>query len=1444
MSQKYNVITVPDPSRAHRPERSRGNGVFVTSDDLSEPYRPGSSLYVKPLHSEESSTSDVEKRLPQPSRNNSSLIVDHVSNRTGRYSPSLAQIGRSSFKRNTAARRSLGAIAIPSFWSDDSPLSQYENPENVDPPAPEIMDPGSVSVTTNSGNRRFECGYDSSPLLRIRVVRLASLDELGFALDSYSDPESGQFIGLRLCERFPSRNFHSDARDNCLFQSGDLIVSVNEHKLASMHESQAIRYVYNAFRDARQYAVEFGVRRPSVDSREAYPQRTYEVSTLPTRFAGPVSRRSTPLQLGSDTEKSYQIPDQHRPRRRTQTLAASSDISLPSRSGQPADYTNLNSQFTNDGCGSSPPTPTAVSSKSFRTTPSSSTLDNQKRGRLELNAFNTRTIGQKINIDLVKEFQNGLGFTLTSRDTQTTCMREDEPVYVKKILACGPAFKDGRLLIGDRLLSVNGTEAKNLEHVLSLIRSVRPGHTVHLVVSRQEGAAAELGSGVSKSSTDNTVSEGNNLPPRPFRVFTYEYNVPSVNDTRGDVKPSLGVNFKWATQPSEVSSSAFSSRRSYAPAPGLYVDSLLDDGLVTLGNRHTLQAGDRLVGVNGQSLEGLKAKSVVSILKDVLSSFERSDRGPSSQIFSLTIHRYSAEDEEDEEESRGRKSTRPVNTITIEDRTNSTLKRGDDVSNSDSSVRIQPVPTDLRRRSSVHIRQITRDLSDGDSDQGDDGSSDVDLGDMVDHFSRRSSGSVASRYQSVPPRGSSGMIRFDREGFARRSVSEKRHAHVDATQYAFYQNQILPSRYKMPEEVDKQYSTMPTARRLKMHRERMAAAAALAGGYGPAGPVKAVYTTDFGLPESSEFNPSKPTSGAVCQLPSLRPDTPRSSTPTSGRFRRGRKQNNSFRHAVDRSLTSASVEPPGHERRDAPKSRESLLDGTRPPARLSDHNPTNPASLSFTPVERRPSSVYTFSPSPVSAPIHLSQSYVGPTKIGSPPLDRHVDQRPPSLPDASTTLNGAPPIPSRRRHPPSSPSVKKSGFEKSDKGGFGSLRDLFRRASTKSESRKSRFPETYTPKTEDALDEIPALCRLSVPDSRPGSDTSALHHTVHSISHFEFNRRDLYDHSEKNGRVPSGTGGCDMKSSVSRHPELSLSSRRSDTPYSQSTLQKTDRRGPSLVPAQKCRQPHHTTKSASVTPAGMNKVAEWCAQLPSPPSASNETAVAPPIPPRVHSAKGGVVSSDPVERAGRIKLISPTSSTVKTDHRSTHLSSHRRKSNPTSQHPPNYIRSHNPETNHCPTNFTMVYRDFSDQVGKSTVGTVIHNHQHHHDRRKETRISHSRAQNDSINSSSNSNDTEDKSVQSRKHAHYPSEHRRTSQPPSSEPKTPTNESRSRKKLQVVARPSSDTSSSNPSRKRLVEKAVDFGSGRTSTRLLPVAHEQALRVSQLSRTSSPPKRDRC
>ena len=79
---------------------------------------------------------------------------------------------------------------------------------------------------------------------------------------------------------------------------------------------------------------------------------------------------------------------------------------------------------------------------------------------------NTRQIGVKHAIEL-KKGPRGFGFGLTSRDVSTS--DNDCPVYVKAVHSDGPAFHDGRLRIGDRILEVHAYMYEKLNYLHLLV---------------------------------------------------------------------------------------------------------------------------------------------------------------------------------------------------------------------------------------------------------------------------------------------------------------------------------------------------------------------------------------------------------------------------------------------------------------------------------------------------------------------------------------------------------------------------------------------------------------------------------------------------------------------------------------------------------------------------------------------------------------------------------------------------------------------------------------------------------------------------------------------------------------------------------------------------------------------------------------------------------------
>ena len=112
--------------------------------------------------------------------------------------------------------------------------------------------------------------------------------------------------------------------------------------------------------------------------------------------------------------------------------------------------------------------------------------NSHSNNKTNLNSLNTKKIGKKIHIQLIKGPQ-GLGFKLAARDNPTG---EISPIYVKNILPKGAAIIDGRLQRGDRLLEVNGVDMtlKTLHETVNMLRNTKLGSLVDIVISRQLNA--------------------------------------------------------------------------------------------------------------------------------------------------------------------------------------------------------------------------------------------------------------------------------------------------------------------------------------------------------------------------------------------------------------------------------------------------------------------------------------------------------------------------------------------------------------------------------------------------------------------------------------------------------------------------------------------------------------------------------------------------------------------------------------------------------------------------------------------------------------------------------------------------------------------------------------------------------------------------------------------
>ncbi|XP_034258526.1 partitioning defective 3 homolog isoform X14 [Pantherophis guttatus] len=224
--------------------------------------------------------------------------------------------------------------------------------------------------------------------------------------------------------------------------------------------------------------------------------------------------------------------------------------------------------------------------------------------------YNTKRIGKRLKIQLRKGTE-GLGFSITSRDVP---IGGSAPIYVKNILPRGAAIQDGRLKAGDRLIEVNGVDltGKTQEEVVSLLRSTKMGGSVSLLIFRQEEAfhPRELNTEQSQSQiSKETKPEEEDIVltadgTREFLTF----EVP-LNDSGS---AGLGVSVKGNR-----------SKENHADL-GIFVKSIINGGAASKDGR--LRVNDQLIAVNGESLLGKTNQDAMETLRRSMST-EGNKRG-------------------------------------------------------------------------------------------------------------------------------------------------------------------------------------------------------------------------------------------------------------------------------------------------------------------------------------------------------------------------------------------------------------------------------------------------------------------------------------------------------------------------------------------------------------------------------------------------------------------------------------------------------------------------------------------------------------------------------------------------------------------------------------------------------------------------------------------------
>ncbi|XP_018553764.1 partitioning defective 3 homolog [Lates calcarifer] len=392
---------------------------------------------------------------------------------------------------------------------------------------------------------RADSSLEHSPLSLEGMLKPVEVSNEGGPLGIHVVPFSSQDVRTQglLVKRLEQGG---KAEQERLFQENDCIVMINQGDIRNLRFEQA----QNIFRQAmRSPVILFHVV-------PAAMKRRYELLSAQSELSPPQSNRVY------FSQASQQPGDR------------SSLVGGPA--SRPGPQPGLNHNHQGPLAGSTPEPSrryTMLPHTLLSRTPSAPSPSLQRRISTNLSSSSyLKNKGRRFNIQL-KKGPEGLGFSITSRDVP---IGGSAPIYVKNILPRGAAIQDGRLKAGDRLLEVSGVDlnGKTQEEVVALLRATPMGGTVNLLVTRQEDS---LPREVQPDEDDMVLT-----PDGTQEFMTFE--IP-LNDSGS---AGLGVSVKGNR-----------SKENHADL-GIFVKSIINGGAASKDGR--LHVNDQLIAVNGESL--------------------------------------------------------------------------------------------------------------------------------------------------------------------------------------------------------------------------------------------------------------------------------------------------------------------------------------------------------------------------------------------------------------------------------------------------------------------------------------------------------------------------------------------------------------------------------------------------------------------------------------------------------------------------------------------------------------------------------------------------------------------------------------------------------------------------------------------------------------------------
>ncbi|XP_062539915.1 protein lap4 isoform X14 [Armigeres subalbatus] len=227
----------------------------------------------------------------------------------------------------------------------------------------------------------------------------------------------------------------------------------------------------------------------------------------------------------------------------------------------------------------------------------------------------------------------GLGFSIAGGKGHAPFKDGSEGIYISRLTEGGVAHKDGKILVGDRVLAINGVDITNAHHDYAVQLLTDHQRFVRLVVQREVKGPLEPPTSP-RSPMLKSLNPSGYMANRPAYTgyrrsiddstaevhHTAADGVPSQQNpatSQPEVQQQSTVTHKEVVLPKDQGSLGFSiiggTDHSCTPfgshEPGIFISHIVPGGIAALSGK--LRMGDRILKVNGTDVTGATHQEAV-----------------------------------------------------------------------------------------------------------------------------------------------------------------------------------------------------------------------------------------------------------------------------------------------------------------------------------------------------------------------------------------------------------------------------------------------------------------------------------------------------------------------------------------------------------------------------------------------------------------------------------------------------------------------------------------------------------------------------------------------------------------------------------------------------------------------------------------------------------------